>query len=94
MAMTRTQAELLAAQVLDWLAGDPARIGAFMAACGTDPAALRAQAGTPEMLLAVLDFLLSDEAMLLACCADLGVAPTAPAMAQAALPGGAQYHWT
>lgn len=92
--MTQAQAEYLAAQVLGWLATQPDRIGAFMAAGGMDPAALRAQIGEPGLMLAVLEFLLSDEAMLLECCAALQIAPEEPGAALAALPGGAQVHWT
>jgi len=92
--MNRPLAETFAAQVLDWLAGDHARIGAFLGATGTAPDQLRGAAGDPEFLLAVIDFLMADEALLLACCRDLGVPATTPATARAALPGGEQVHWT
>lgn len=94
MTMTRPAAELVAARMLDWLAQDPARIGAFLTASGTDPASLRSRAQDPVFLLAVIDFLMSDEALLLDCCAALDLPPETPALALAALPGGAQVHWT
>lgn len=94
MTMSQPAAELLAARILDWLAQDPARIGAFLAASGTDPASLRPRAQDPAFLLAVIDFLMADEALLLDCCAALGLPPETPGQALAALPGGAQVHWT
>ena len=91
---TKPQAEILASRALDWLCQDAARLGAFMGATGIGPATLRHSAGEPEVLLAVLDFLMADEAQLLACCTDLDLPPEAPAAARSALPGGEQWHWT
>lgn len=94
MTMTQSAAETLAAQVLAWLAQDHARIAAFLAATGTAPGSLRDRVQDPVFLLAVIDFLMSNEAMLLDCCADLDLPPETPEQARAALPGGAQIHWT
>lgn len=92
--MTRPQAEAFAAEVLGWLAEDHARIGAFLATTGMDPSQLRGAAGEPGFLLAVLDFLMADEALLIDCCRSLNVPATDPAAARASLPGGEQVHWT
>ncbi len=92
--MTQAQAELFATEILGWLAGDHARICAFLATTGMTPDALRGAAGEPAFLLAVIDFLMADEALLLACCAALDAPATMPAAARAALPGGATVHWT
>jgi len=92
--MNRASAELFAARVLDWLAADHARIGSFLTASGLAPNDLRAAADAPDFLLAVLDFLMGDEALLLDCCNDLALPATTPAAARAALPGGEQVHWT
>lgn len=94
MSMTQPAAELLAARILDWLAQDHARIAAFLAATGTAPDSLRARVQDPAFLLAVIDFLMSDEAMLIDCCAQLELPPETPEQARSALPGGAQIHWT
>ncbi|WP_333828334.1 DUF3572 domain-containing protein [Pararhodobacter sp.] len=94
MAMTQPAAELLAVQVLGWLAQDHDRIAAFLAATGTEPDSLRRNAQDPVFLLAVIDFLMADEGMLLECCATLEMPPETPANARAALPGGEQFHWT
>ena len=63
-------------------------------ASGASEADLRAGAEDPEFLGSVLDFLLMDEAWVLAFCADTGLDTSAPMAARAALPGGAQIHWT
>lgn len=92
--MNTEAAELVAARLFDWLAAEPARLAGFLGATGIAPADLRASAGAPGTLLAVLDFMLSDEAMLLAACRELAFAPDLPARARSALPGGEQVHWT
>lgn len=94
MTMNSTAAEAFAARVLDWMAADAGRIGAFLGVSGLSPADLPALVGDCGFLLAVLDHLMQDEAQLLACCADLGVTPQTPAAARAALPGGTEVHWT
>ena len=87
-------AQTLALQALGWLASDDDRLGAFMASGGMDAASLRAQATDPMLHAAVMDFLLSDEALLLQFCADCDVAPDLPMQARAALPGGDVPSWT
>lgn len=87
-------AQTLALQALGWLAADDARLQAFMASGGLDVASLRAQAADPMLLGAVLDFLLADEEMLLAFCADCELRPEAPMQARALLPGGDAPFWT
>lgn len=94
MAMTQPAAEVLAARILGWLAQDHARIAAFLAATGTAPGNLRERAQEPVFLLAVIEFLMSDEALLLECCSALDLPPETPEQARSALPGGAQVHWT
>lgn len=88
------QAQMLALQALGWLVAQPDHIGGFLAASGLSPDDLRARAGEPEFLASVLDFLLQDEPLLLAFCADTGQAPQKPMQARALLPGGEQPHWT
>ena len=92
--MQRDNAELFAARVLAWLAEDHARIAAFFGWSGESPASLGARIRDPGLLLAVIEFLRTDEALLIEACAALDVAPETPGLARAALPGGADYHWT
>lgn len=84
----------IAEQALIWLAGEPEAMGAFLGASGLSPSDLRSRVDDPEFLGFVLDFLLGDEATLLAWCGDTGIAPGDPVRARAALPGGEVPDWT
>ncbi len=90
----RDRAEALGLEALGWIAGQPDLAGAFLGASGGTADDLRTRAGDPEFLGFVLDFLLADEAALLAFCAAAGLAPDWPMRARAALPGGDLPHWT
>jgi hypothetical protein len=58
----REVAEIVAVQALGFIAGDPERLGAFLAESGIGPQSLRAAAGDPQFLVSVLDFVLRDDA--------------------------------
>jgi hypothetical protein len=75
MAATEEGAEILALQALGWLAGDEARMSRFLALSGLDPAALRAVADSRDTARAVMDFLLSDEELLLDFCEIAQIRP-------------------
>ncbi len=92
--LSREAAELVGLQALGWIAAQPELAAGFLAAAGAAPGDLRARAADPEFLGFVLDFLLADEAALLAFAAEAGVAADGPLRARDALPGGALPHWT
>jgi len=85
MAAAETNAEALALQALVWTLGDPARASRLLDLTGLEPAGLRARAGDPSLLAAVLGFLESYEPDLLACAADLDIPPAALIAARARL---------
>jgi Protein of unknown function (DUF3572) len=58
----REVAEIVAVQALSFLAGDPQRLGAFLAESGIGPETLRSAAADPHFLVSVLDFVLCDDA--------------------------------
>ncbi len=87
-------AETLAAQALAWVAEDVNRLGAFMAMTGAAPADLARNIGQPAFLASVLDFLLTEDALVIGFCDTRGLPYTAPMQARAALPGGMPWHWT
>ncbi len=89
LTASREAAETLALQALAWIAAEPERLSGLMATTGLWPDEVRARASEPAFLGGVLDFLLGDEAQLLAFCAEAGVAPETPSRLRAALPGGA-----
>lgn len=78
-------AETLALRALGHVAGDPELGPRFLDLTGLDVATLRARAGTPDVLAAVLGFLASHEASLVATALALEVKPDALIRAQAAL---------
>ena len=61
--LTRTAAETLALSALSWLLNDADNQEQFLAASGLDPATLRARASEPDLLLAVVDYVLAHEAL-------------------------------
>jgi len=55
-------AEIVAVQALSFIAGDPERLGLFLAESGIGPETLRRAAADPHFLGHVLDFVLGDDA--------------------------------
>ncbi len=72
---------ILALQALAHVAGDDAMGPRFLALTGMDGAALRANAGRPETLVALLDYLMANEHDLIATAEAIGVKPEALAQA-------------
>lgn len=87
-------AETLALRALGWLAADGELLGRFLGASGAAPADLASEASDPRFLGAVLDFLLTEDALVIAFCDAAGYPYLAPLEARAALPGGDLPHWT
>jgi len=55
-------AEIVAVQALSFIAGDPERLGLFLAETGIGPETLRNAAADPRFLASVLDFVMRDDA--------------------------------
>ncbi len=68
-------AEIWALQALAWVLSDTGRADRFVALTGISPEDLRARAGDPSVLDAVLGFLEGHEPDLFGCAKDIGVAP-------------------
>jgi hypothetical protein len=79
--LTKAAAESIAIEVLTFQAGNPARLDRFLALSGLGRDNMRAAAGEPGFLAAILDHLASDESLLLACAACTGHAPATIAKA-------------
>ena len=69
------------------MAGDPERLGAFLAATGIGPEMIRKAAAEPSFLAGVLDHVCGDEALLIAVAEHTGVTPQEMEHAQAVLGG-------
>ena len=87
-------AQVLALQVLGWIAAEDEIFPVFLTTTGASVAELRSRAADPNFLAAVLDFLLQDDRWVVAFCDAEGHPYTAPQAARAALPGGGVMHWT
>ena len=57
----REVAEIVAVQALSFIAGDPERLGLFLAESGLGPETLRSAAADPRFLSSVLDFVMRDD---------------------------------
>ena len=80
--LTKSGAESMAIEVLNFLAEDPARLDRFLALSGIGFDNLRAAAAEPGFLAAILEHLASDEKLLLAFAAHAGQNPEAIAKAR------------
>lgn len=92
--MNQKQAELRALGVLEWLVGNEELFPVFLSATGASESDLRIRAGEPEFLGSVLDFLMLDDAWVMAYCDPGGLAYETPMRARQALPGGGDVSWT
>lgn len=79
---------MLALDALTFLAGEPERLGRFLASTGIGPADLMARAADPALLARILDHVLADESLLHLCAAETGVPVERIVAARLRLPGG------
>ena len=93
--MTRQEhAETVALQALGWLAANEDLLPVFLGATGASVSDLGQSAGQPAFLASVLDFLLMDDAWVMAFCEAENLRYEVPMQARAALPGGEQINWS
>ena len=86
----REVAEIVAIQALSFIAGDPERLGLFLAETGIGPETLRKSASDPKFLASVLDFVMRDDATVKAFADASQLHPTNIAAAQQVL---GDPHW-
>ncbi len=84
----REAAESLAVQALSYIAQDPERLGRFLALTGIGPAEIRSAAAEPGFLAGVLDYVASDQALIIAFAAESGHQASTIDAARIALGGG------
>ncbi|MCF6233607.1 MAG: DUF3572 domain-containing protein [Rhodobacteraceae bacterium] len=94
MSFSPEAAETLALDALAWLVTNDDLLPVFLGATGASEDDLRARASEPEFLGSVLDFLMMDDAWIIAFCDAKNIAYEQPMFARAALPGGEQVNWT
>ena len=83
----REAARGLAIQALEYLAREPEQLGRFLALSGLDPTTIRTAARQPEFLAGVLEYVMSDERLVMAFTASLEIPPDRVAEARAVLSG-------
>ena len=86
--MNREDAEQLAIGALAFLGSDTDRSERFLRLTGLTSQTLRRAGDDPRFFVSVLDYLLSDEPLLLTYAAELGVGPEVVVAARAALGDG------
>lgn len=92
--MQQEIAETRALEVLGWLAASEDLLEVFLGATGIGLDELRNDAGAPDVLASVLDFVLMDDAWVVGCAKALDWPPETLAQIRAALPGGTLPNWT
>jgi len=92
--MQREFADLVAIRALGWLAGNDDLLPVFLGSTGASVDDLRTAAGNPAFLGSILDFLMMDDAWVVAFCDSAGLPYEAPMQARQALPGGDEVNWT
>lgn len=90
----REKAEGTAIGALGWLASQEGLLPEFLSITGASFEGLREAAAQPEFLGAVMDFILADDARVIAYCDDAGIPYSEPMRVRAVLPGGDLPHWT
>ena len=83
----RARAEVIALEALRFIASEERRLAAFLEESGLDVATLKARAGEPALLAAVLDALERDESALLAFTSTADVRVDEVALAKRVLEG-------
>jgi hypothetical protein len=92
--MKQEAAETIALRLLAFVTDEGDRAMAFLAASGLAPADLAARAGDPTVLAGVVDFVLQDDALVIAAAAAVDLRPEQMAAVRRALPGGLVTDWS
>ncbi len=85
--LSKDESEALALQVLAFLLSDSKQISRFLALTGIAPQDLRDVATSPDLQAATLEYLLSDESLLLTFCQEAAIDPAIVAPAHILLTG-------
>ena len=90
----RKSAEKLGAQAFSWVADEADRLNAFMAMTGAAPADMVRNITSAAFLGTVLDYILTEDALVIAFCDSRSLPYTSVLQARAVLPGGESWNWT
>ena len=84
----------VALKAITWLVGNEDLLPVFMGSTGADEASFREGVADAEFQASVLDFIMMDDAWVIAFCDQEGLPYDRLMQARGALPGGAQVNWT
>ena len=94
MNFSQESAEILALRCLGWLAGNEDLLPVFLGATGASVDDMRERAQDPEFLGSLLDFVMLNDAWVMAFCEANAIPNEHIKQARAALPGGQEMNWT
>ena len=94
MSFSPEAAETFGLKALGWLASNEELMPVFLGSSGAAVDDLKAQASDPAFLASVLDFIMMDDAWVMALCDEIGAKYEDPMLARHAMPGSEQVHWT
>ena len=94
MGMNQNRAEALALGALGWMAEDPEIMGQFLGWSGASVDDLRGIGASPGLMIAVIDFILLQDDWVIDASRQIDIPPEKFSSIKAALPGGAETHWT
>ena len=94
MTFAQDNAETVGLQAVAWLAANDDLLPVFQGATGASEEDFRQGLSDPCFQGSVLDFLLMDDAWIVAFCDAQDLPYDLPMRARAMLPGGEQVHWT
>jgi hypothetical protein len=92
--MQQDLAERIGLEALAWIAGQDDLLTVFLGSSGASVDDLKKNAQDADFIASILDFLLMDDAWVVGFCDQCGHSYDIPMRARAALPGGAEPHWT
>ena len=92
--MTRSEAEIVAIRVVEWMAVDHDSFSRFLKATGETPGGVQRRLEDAEFLAAAMDFLLASEHAVMAFCRANNMSFDLPMQVRRALPGGDNPEWT
>lgn len=87
-------AETEALTMLSWLAGNEDVFNAFLSSTGATVADVTSKAAQPTFLASVVDYLMTEDALVIAWAEFTGRRPETILQIRAGLPGGDTWHWT
>lgn len=94
MTLSLEAAEVIGLQAVAWLAANDELFPVFTGSTGASEADFRANLQDPVFQASVLDFLMMDDAWVVAFCDMQNIPYDRIMQARAALPGGGEVHWT